>query len=135
MEAIFLAAEKNQVDEIRTYLDQGGNVDAKYRGTTLLTMAAAYCAEDVVKLLVERGADVNLAPSQGTTAVMFATMHGYHNIAEYLLDHGAAIDAQDNKGLTTLMHLPYSHHMQLYQLFKYHPNLELQDNYCNIICD
>lgn len=57
----------------------------------------------VVKLLVDRGADVNSTGEDGFTSLMGAALVGNIRIAKFLLDKGADIDAVDKTyGLTVL---------------------------------
>ena len=48
---------------------------------------------DVVKRLVEHGADVNLSNKHGDTPLMRAVRGGYFDIAEYLVKQGAHVSA------------------------------------------
>ena len=47
-----------------------------------------------VRLLLEWGADVDLAASSGTTPMMEAAGRGYPEVLRLLLDRGVALDAQ-----------------------------------------
>merc|ERR1712098_90512 len=57
---------------------------------------------NVVKILLERGADVN-ADSEGWTAMHFAASYGRIELMELLLEFEAEIDAIDNWEETPLM--------------------------------
>lgn len=58
--------------------------------------------EPIVKLLIEKGAQVNFADYEGRTALHEAAYYGHMNIVEYLLEKNAEIDAEDNHGQTPL---------------------------------
>jgi ankyrin repeat protein len=47
-----------------------------------------YCL-DVVKLLLERGADPNVKDDDGKTPLHYAAWKGHHKVVELLLEHGA----------------------------------------------
>jgi ankyrin repeat protein len=49
----------------------------------------------VVKLLLERGSDVNLANDHGITALHGAGYKGANKVVQFLVDHGANLAAQD----------------------------------------
>ena len=67
-EALADAARYGEVDECRSYLDQGALADA-YDG---LLYAAANGHEEIVRLFLEYGADVNKTNEQGSTAMHWA---------------------------------------------------------------
>lgn len=58
--------------------------------------------EAIVKLLVEKGAQVNYADYEGRTALHEAAYYGHTNLVEYLLDKNAEIDCEDMHGQTPL---------------------------------
>lgn len=97
-----LAAEPSSVDEqllsaIRAYdaeaakvaLDEGANPNAGdfYNGYAL-TIAAGLGNEEIVQLLVENGADVNIFVDEGYTALAEAVNGGHYQVVAYLLDLG-----------------------------------------------
>jgi ankyrin repeat protein len=67
------------------------NAIAPYGGRTILQAATEIGNSTVVKILLEKGADVNLppAPGGGRTALAAAAEYGYLEIAVALLDAGA----------------------------------------------
>jgi len=103
-------AAQEGLDEAVTYfLQRGGNLNArfdetlggftvmkmggfnipslrvvKYRGMTALHYACFGGAESVVRLLVEKGADVNTPDADGQTPLDFALFRGHEKIVSYL---------------------------------------------------
>lgn len=73
--------------------------DAK--GTTVLMYAALYGSEEILKLLVERGADVNAAGQAGATALMTAIAD--LGKVRLLVEKGADVSAKSAAGNTPLM--------------------------------
>ena len=63
----------------------------------------ANCNADVVRFLIERGADVNAYDRNGTTALMEAAEHGHADIVRTLIENGADMNAQNDGGRTALM--------------------------------
>ena len=56
-----------------------------------------------VKLLIEKGINLNVSDETGLNALMSASHRGHVEILELLLDAGVSIDAKDSLGYTALM--------------------------------
>jgi ankyrin repeat protein len=73
------------------------------KGRTALMVACAYwCGLDAVKLLVEKGADVNATAEDGSTPLMLAAMNEKQDVVDYLIAHGSQAAVKDAKGQTAL---------------------------------
>ena len=86
------AAEKGDAQAVTAWLDEGGGVDSRCAGrggTTMLMAAALGGQEAVVRMLLQRGASVNLQSPNGLTALMAATTTGRTTIVQALLGAGA----------------------------------------------
>jgi ankyrin repeat protein len=59
---------------------------------------------EVVKYLLDNGADVNLKNHRNTTALHWAALNNYLEIAKILIEYGADINALDNYESTPLMY-------------------------------
>lgn len=81
------------------------NIDAKrFDGATALMIAAHSNKNDVMKVLIDRGADVNATDKYGWTSLMLAARQGHLKIVQALLNRsGINIDAKNIKGLTALI--------------------------------
>ncbi len=55
---------------------------------------------EIVKLLVEKNADVNAPTLKGATPLYVAAQKGHMKIVEYLLDNAADINARFQNGYT-----------------------------------
>lgn len=56
-------------------------------GQTALMLAVSHGRLDMVKMLLDVGADINLQDDDGSTALMVAAEHGHVDIARLLLAH------------------------------------------------
>ena len=59
---------------------------------------------EMVKLLIDHGADVNQKNFRGATALMAAAGAGTPALVKYLIEKGADVKARDQDGYTALMY-------------------------------
>ena len=79
------------------------NLRASQHGQTALMLAVSHGRLDMVRLLVDAGADLNIRDEDGSTALMCAAEHGSMDIVKYLMVQPEAdLAAKDNDGLTAL---------------------------------
>jgi ankyrin repeat protein len=91
---------------VRQLLDRGVDPNNRYgNDLTALMWAAGYSEEagstdidEILKLLLERGAHVDVVDNRGRTALMIAASLGHTAVAELLLSHGANADVRDKSG-------------------------------------
>jgi outer membrane protein assembly factor BamB len=88
---LFAAARAGDPARVKAALDKGADVNARTRyGATALTYAADRGALDVVKLLVERGADINAVDAfYGFRAIDLALGNNHMPVVMYLLERGS----------------------------------------------
>lgn len=72
-------------------------------GMTLVMFAAAGGHDDILRLLVKKGAKVNSRQKNGTTALIHAAEKNFLTSAAILLDAGAYVNIQQTNGETALM--------------------------------
>jgi hypothetical protein len=82
----------------------------------VLRWAAAEEYEALVRLLLNRGADVNAKDNDGRTALRRAADEGHEAMARLLLDRGADVDVKDNDGETVLRRAAVRGHEAVMQL-------------------
>ena len=90
-------------------LDRGADVNSKAHSLinaerTSLHEAAAHNRTEIMKLLIERGADVDAQDNTGATPLHLAATRQSHDAINILLDAGASIDPTNIAGLTPLNH-------------------------------
>jgi len=95
----FISAEKGDLGYIKWILNNGYDVNEKepLKEATLLHYASHNGHIDLVKLLIERGADVNAKDIKGYTPLFAASARGHREVAEILLDNGANVHEDPTK--------------------------------------
>ncbi|KAK4444707.1 hypothetical protein QBC34DRAFT_414527 [Podospora aff. communis PSN243] len=76
--------------------------DSEY-GRTPLLWAAMEGHEAVVKLLLEKNADIEAKDNDGGTPLLWAAMEGHEAVVKLLLEKNADIEAKDGDGRTPLL--------------------------------
>jgi len=99
----FEAVRNGDMPALAKALDSGVSINAKdEQGQTLLINAAVYLPVEGMRLLLDRGANVNLAGKAGATALMAAA--GDPAKVRLLVERGADVNARSAGGNTALRH-------------------------------
>jgi FOG: Ankyrin repeat len=107
LDNIFLNACKNgQKGVVETFVKKGGiNYNKRdENGNTPLYYAAQKGARDIVKLLIENGADATIANNQSITPLHAVSKTGNKEIITILTENGADVNATDKEGKTPLIY-------------------------------
>ena len=108
---LHFAAERTEVKYLKMLLDAKATpdtIDNNKCGTALLRAAGARANEEQVplpehiRLLVEAGADVNVANANGDTPLILLADDADPDLMKLLLDKGANAAKANNKGITAL---------------------------------
>ena len=107
--ALHMAIKMNQAKAVRMLLDAGCDVDIRnksestgWKGGTPLLCVAFWGHEEIAKLLISEGADVNATSEKQVTPLHEAVRLGNAGIAKLLLENGAKKQARDHEGKTPL---------------------------------
>ena len=101
---IWKAAANGDIEAIRRHLEAGTEVDAKQPpgGSTPLLIAATFGRGEAVKLLIEKGANVNAKSNDGATPLHGAAFFCRAEIVKLLMSHGADVNAKNIRGETPI---------------------------------
>ncbi|XP_063980650.1 protein fem-1 homolog B isoform X2 [Diachasmimorpha longicaudata] len=107
---------KMLLDKFEPALEQGGTV--KFDGDIIEGASALWCAAgaghlNVIKTLVNAGADVNHATHTNSTPLRAACYDGRFDIVNYLVNHGADLHIANKYNNTCLMIAAYKGHVDI----------------------
>nr|CAB3258919.1 kinase D-interacting substrate of 220 kDa-like [Phallusia mammillata] len=125
------ALKGKHLDCVETLLDNMKlNVNQTDRdGHTALSFAAKLGEEDVIRLLLDRGAFLNLADHHGDTALIKATKHGHQNCVKILLSKFADVDLKGKDGKTALHFACEMGNMTIVkELLACNPNIDVRNS-------
>merc|ERR1711992_323649 len=101
---LIIAAQNNYMKIVKFLLEKGANVQATCHsrswclGKNTLMYAATHGNLDLVKILINKGLDVNAQDKvDGSTALMMAARNGHETITEFLLQNGQQVIVQQLK--------------------------------------
>lgn len=88
--------------------------------TTPCHLAVQHGHEGTLRLLIDKGADIETGDIDGRTSLYHAVALQRENAVKCLLDHKANIEARDNNGWTRLLHAAAQGYMDILQLLLKH---------------
>jgi hypothetical protein len=97
------AAEAGDADTVKNKLDCGADINSRAvpSSSTALMLAVQNGHSPIVRMLLDRGADVSLGQG-GSTLLMSASLWGYSDIAGMVLEKGVDVNAKDANGKTAI---------------------------------
>ena len=81
-------------------------------------MAIRFEHTEIVKMLFEKGADVNAKENDGNTALHWASVLEYAEIVKMLLAMGADVNVKNNKGNTALTQAIFFGHTKIVEILE-----------------
>lgn len=93
-EILIEAAREGDLFAVKRSINDGIDMNWKtmFPGRTALMFAASNNHEEIVRALIDAGADINIKSSHGTTALMQAALEGHLQITKALIEAGADVD-------------------------------------------
>ncbi|RBA19772.1 hypothetical protein FPRO05_09072 [Fusarium proliferatum] len=92
----------NRLGNVELLLQYGADIESTEMSfKTPLLVASAKGYPDIVRLLLEKGADTEAShPALDQAPLLVASASGHEDVVRLLLAHGAKVEAKDYKGLT-----------------------------------
>ncbi|KAK6523910.1 hypothetical protein TWF281_001875 [Arthrobotrys megalospora] len=103
--ALQAAASRGNTQVVEFLLDHSAEVNqlSCRAGTALAAACGDDGAKPIIKLLIERGADINLRGGKYETALQYAAKKGHLEVVKYLLENGADPSIEGGKYKTAVL--------------------------------
>ncbi|KAF2967382.1 hypothetical protein GQX73_g6177 [Xylaria multiplex] len=125
-------AQTGETDKVRQLLQNGADVDANdiaNANQTALHKAAANGRDEIVELLLVKGANINAKDDSGRTALHGAVENKHYEVARRLLDSKSEVNVGDNSKQTALHRAAENGHEAVVELLlKYGANVDAEDH-------
>lgn len=138
--SISLILEKGNLEELKSYIKNGADVNGIYDGKSLLHLAIDNCENnyyEVIEFLINSGADVNSCQSYLIETPLHricARANPRMEIVQLLLDRGAKVNVENVAGKTPVFYCNFSYSIELLNLLvKYGADVNHTDKYKNTI--
>lgn len=95
------AALNSHLELCQLLLEYGANPNTSSDGDYLISESIKGGNLEVVKILIEHGAEIDVTDSEGQNALQKAAVKGDKALVAYLLDHGADVYHADGNGFTS----------------------------------
>lgn len=89
-------------DLLPIFLEKGADINRRddLGMSALLYNAEHFCYKDVIKPMIQAGADIHIVDNDGNTALHYALESGDMSVARYLIKKGADYNLPNNDGVT-----------------------------------
>ncbi len=109
-ESLVEAVLLQDVEEVRKTVAAGADVNWSRNGKTLVNVAALHGQFEILELLLDAGADADVATDLGVTPLIAATLCS-EECAMKIIEYGVNLDARNSRGTTALI-LSVTYHLQ-----------------------
>lgn len=101
-EELIKACEDGDLEKVKSIVEKVTDINLEYNDWTPLTKASEKGHLNIVKYLLENGAEIDKENGYGWTPLMCASMNGFLDIVKYLVDKGANIEIKTDSKWTAL---------------------------------
>jgi len=134
--------KEGNLDELKSFIENGGNVNAKYNERDLLHFAIDNCENEnnyfkVIEILINNGADIDNNQSYFNEIPLHricARVKPKMDVVTLLLERGSKVNAENISGKTPVFYCNFSYSVELLNLLvKYGADIKHTDKYNNTL--
>lgn len=103
VEMLRQAAGSGSLDLVKFWMSKNISATEETFYGSPISYASQLGQLDVLKYMIEKGADINKSDSAGQTPLHFAAENGQLKVMRYIIEHGAVVNVSDTSGDTPLM--------------------------------
>lgn len=101
------AVSARDLETVQLLVDAGIGTETDTEDGTPLIVAAQNSDADIMRYLLEKGADVNHANTRGETALFLAAENSHVDVVRILLEKGADVNAAEHTNSRRPLHVAY----------------------------
>jgi ankyrin repeat protein len=138
--SILRSIKKGNIEEIKSFVQNGGNVNEVHDDRSLLHFAIDNCEDnyyEAIELLINSGADINSTQSHTKETPLHrvcARIRPRMDVVKLLLERGADVNIENISGKTPIFHCNFSFSVELLELLlDYGADIKHTDKYKNTI--
>ena len=117
---IIYSVINNKKENLNDFENRLNEMEILFKKRNFLTKLNEKGYENLVKLLLINGADVNARGDGGVSSLHFAANKGYKEIVELLIAHGANVNAKTNNNVTPLHFAVNRNHRNIANIIRGH---------------
>lgn len=132
--------KEGNLDELESFIKNGGDVNAKYEDKSLIHFAIDNCENNyfkLIELLINNGADINSNQSYMKETPLHricARVKPKMDVVTLLLERGSKVNAENISGKTPVFYCNFSYSVELLNLLlKYGADIKHTDKYRNTL--
>lgn len=132
--------KEGNLEELKIFIENGGDVNEKYDDKSLLHFAIDNCEKNyfqVIEFLINQGADINSHQSYMEETPLHricARVKPKIDVVELLLNRGSKVNAENISGKTPVLYCNFSYSVELLNLLvKFGADVKHTDKYKNTL--
>lgn len=126
---LYDALIKNDIKDVEISIEKGADINKVKNGFAPIMFTLVNEKKEILKLLIKKGADLDIRTPRGDTALITAISLSQNEIVKILIDSGANLEHRNNDGLNAFVYgVLFNNKKVIELLLEKGANLESTDN-------